>query len=42
LGKSLNIKLPGALTSERILKLSIENGDKDTYFPAMRKHLDKI
>jgi 3-hydroxyisobutyrate dehydrogenase-like beta-hydroxyacid dehydrogenase len=42
LGKSLNIKLPGALSSEKLLKVSIENGDNDNYFPAMSKHLDKI
>jgi 3-hydroxyisobutyrate dehydrogenase-like beta-hydroxyacid dehydrogenase len=39
LGSKLNLKLPGALTTEKLLKISIQNGDKDSYFPAVKKHL---
>jgi 3-hydroxyisobutyrate dehydrogenase len=41
LGRNLNLKLPGAVTTEKLLKISIQNGDKDSYFPALKKHLMK-
>ena len=41
LGRNLNLKLPGAITTEKLFKISIQNGDKDSYFPAVKKHLMK-
>ena len=38
LGKKLNVKMPGALSAEKMLKTSIQNGDKDLYFPVMKKY----
>ena len=38
LGKNLNVKMPGALSAEKLLKTSIQNGDKDLYFPVMKKY----
>ena len=38
LGKKLNVKMPGALSAEKLLKTSIQNGDKDLYFPVMKKY----
>ena len=39
LGKKLNIKLPGAETAKKLLQTSIEQGDKDLYFPVIKKYL---
>ena len=39
LGQKLNVKMPGALSAENLLKTSIKNGDKDLYFPEMKKYL---
>ena len=39
LGKKLKVKLPGAETAERLLQTSIERGDKDLYFPVIKKYL---
>jgi hypothetical protein len=30
--------MPGALSAENLLKTSIKNGDKDLYFPVMKKY----
>lgn len=38
LGKKHNVSLPGAETAERLLKTSIENGDKDLYFPVIKRN----
>ena len=38
LGQKLNVKMPGALSAENILKTSIKYGDKDLYFPVMKKY----
>ena len=38
LGQKLNVKMPGALSAENLLKTSIKNGDKDLYFPVMKKY----
>ena len=40
LGKKLNVKMPGALSAEKMLKTSIQNGDKDLYFPVMKKYFN--
>ena len=39
LGKKHNVNLPGAETAELLLKKSIENGDKDLYFPVIKRNL---
>ncbi|MDC6451364.1 NAD(P)-dependent oxidoreductase [Alphaproteobacteria bacterium] len=39
LGNKLKVKLPGAETAERLLQTSIERGDKDLYFPVIKKYL---
>ena len=39
LGKKHNVNLPGAKTAETLLKKSIENGDKDLYFPVIKRNL---
>lgn len=39
LGNKLGVKLPGALTTEKLLQNSIKKGDKDKYFPVLKKHL---
>ena len=38
LGKSHNLNLPGANTAKNLLEKSIKNGDKDLYFPVIKKH----
>ena len=38
LGQKLNVKMPGALSAENLLKASIKNGDRDLYFPVMKKY----
>ena len=40
LGKKLNVKMPGALSAKKLLKTSIQNGDKDLYFPVMKKYFN--
>ena len=40
LGKKLDVKMPGALSAESLLKTSIKNGDKDLYFPVMKKYFN--
>ena len=39
LGNKLKVKLPGAETAERLLQTSIERGDKELYFPVIKKYL---
>ncbi|MDC0530572.1 NAD(P)-dependent oxidoreductase [Alphaproteobacteria bacterium] len=39
LGNKLKVKLPGAETAKRILQTSIERGDKNLYFPVIKKYL---
>ena len=39
LGKKLNVKLPGAETVKKQLQTSIKEGDKDLYFPVIKKYL---
>ena len=39
LGNKLKVKLPGAETAERLLQTSIERGDKNLYFPVIKKYL---
>ena len=39
LGNKLKIKLPGAETAKKLLQSSIEQGDKDLYFPVIKKYL---
>ncbi len=39
LGNKLKVKLPGAETAEKLLQTSIERGDKDLYFPVIKKYL---
>ena len=39
LGNKLKIKLPGAETAKKLLQTSIEQGDKDLYFPVIKKYL---
>jgi len=38
LGKMHNVSLPGAEAAELLLKKSIENGDKDLYFPVIKRN----
>ena len=38
LGNKLKIKLPGAETAKKLLQTSIEQGDKDLYFPVIKKY----
>ena len=38
LGKTHNLNLPGAYSAKKLLKKSIMNGDKDLYFPVIKKH----
>jgi len=38
LGKTHNLNLPGANSAKKLLKKSIMNGDKDLYFPVIKKH----
>lgn len=38
LGKTHNLNLPGANTAKMLLEKSIKNGDKDLYFPVIKKH----
>ena len=38
LGKTHNLNLPGANTAKKLLEKSIKNGDKDLYFPVIKKH----
>tara|TARA_B100000900_G_scaffold351187_1_gene318169 strand:- start:209 stop:550 length:342 start_codon:yes stop_codon:yes gene_type:complete len=38
LGKKQNLNLPGANSAKKLLKKSIQNGDKDLYFPVIKKH----
>ena len=38
LGKTQNLNLPGANTAKMLLEKSIKNGDKDLYFPVIKKH----
>jgi 3-hydroxyisobutyrate dehydrogenase-like beta-hydroxyacid dehydrogenase len=40
LGKTHNLSLPGANSAKKLLKKSIMNGDKDLYFPVIKKHFD--
>ena len=40
LGKTHNLNLPGANTAKKLLEKSIRNGDKDLYFPVIKKHFD--
>jgi hypothetical protein len=40
LGKIHNLNLPGANSVKKLLEKSIKNGDKDLYFPVIKKHLD--
>jgi 3-hydroxyisobutyrate dehydrogenase-like beta-hydroxyacid dehydrogenase len=40
LGKKLDVKMTGALSAESLLKTSIKNGDKDLYFPVMKKYFN--
>ena len=40
LGKIHNLNLPGANTAKKLLEKSIRNGDKDLYFPVIKKHFD--
>ena len=40
LGKKLNVSLPGASTVEKLFKKSIKNGDKDLYFPVIKRNLN--
>ena len=40
LGKTHNLNLPGANTAKMLLEKSIKNGDKDLYFPVIKKHFD--
>ena len=39
LGNKLGVKLPGALTTEKLLQKIIKKEDKDKYFPVLKKHL---
>ena len=38
LGKKHNINLPGAYSVKKLLERTIQNGDKDSYFPVLKKH----
>ena len=38
LGKTHSLNLPGANTAKKLLEKSIKNGDKDLYFPVIKKH----
>ena len=38
LGKIHNINLPGAYSVKKLLERTIQNGDKDSYFPVLKKH----
>ena len=38
LGKTHNINLPGADSVKKLLERTIRNGDKDSYFPVLKKH----
>ena len=38
LGKTHKLQLPGAHTAKKLLEKSIKNGDKDLYFPVIKKH----
>jgi len=38
LGETHNLNLPGANSAKKLLKKSIMNGDKDLYFPVIKKH----
>ena len=38
LGKTHNINLPGAHSVKKLLERTIQNGDKDSYFPVLKKH----
>tara|TARA_B100002051_G_C16462700_1_gene499245 strand:- start:353 stop:745 length:393 start_codon:yes stop_codon:yes gene_type:complete len=38
LGKTHNINLPGAHSVKKLLEKTIQNGDKDLYFPVLKKH----
>ena len=38
LGKTHNLNLPGTNTAKKLLEKSIKNGDKDLYFPVIKKH----
>ena len=38
LGKTHNINLPGANIVKKLLERTIKNGDKDSYFPVLKKH----
>tara|TARA_B100000768_G_C11280895_1_gene378533 strand:- start:746 stop:1630 length:885 start_codon:yes stop_codon:yes gene_type:complete len=39
LGEKLNVSLPGASTVEKLFQKSIKNGDKDLYFPVIKRNL---
>ena len=38
LGKTHSLNLPGANIAKKLLEKSIKNGDKDLYFPVIKKH----
>ncbi len=38
LGKTHNINLPGAHSVKKLPERTIQNGDKDSYFPVLKKH----
>ena len=38
LGKTHKLHIPGAHTAKKLLEKSIKNGDKDLYFPVIKKH----
>ena len=40
LGKTHNLNLPGAKSAKSLLEKSIKNGDKDSYFPVLKKHFN--
>ena len=40
LGKIHNLNLPGANSAKKLLEKSIKNGDKDLYFPVIKKHFN--
>jgi len=40
LGKTHSLNLPGANIAKKLLEKSIKNGDKDLYFPVIKKHFD--
>ena len=40
LGKIHNLNLPGANSAKKLLQKSIKNGDKDLYFPVIKKHFN--